>query len=458
MSDGLGSEGNPLKVLIVGSGPSGFYAADALLKADVTVEIDILDRLATPFGLVRAGVAPDHAKIKAATKAYDKIADNPNVSFLGNVTFGRDVALAEIQGTHHAVIFTCGAESDRRLGIPGEDLPGSHTATEFVYWYNGHPDYRDHEFDLSQEVAVIIGQGNVAADVCRILAKTVDELKNTDIAEHALEALSQSKIRDIHMIGRRGPAQAKFTHAELKEFGELADCDPVIDPAILDLNAASKAELEDKTNRSAIKNIETLTAFSQRPAGSKSRNLHFRFLEGPTELKGGSRLEAVTLMKNQLEGEAFNQWAEETGETIDLPCGLLFRSIGYRGIPIADVPFDDKKGVFPNQEGRITNDGSVLPGVYCAGWIKRGPSGIIGTNRPDSVETVGSLLADLSTLEASEKTGGAGLRSLLEGKGVRVVSYEDWQKIDAAEVANGEAKGKPREKFTRIEDMLAVLS
>jgi len=307
-------------------------------------------------------------------------------------------------------------------------------------------------------VAVIIGQGNVAADVCRILAKTVDELKNTDIAEHALEALSQSKIRDIHMIGRRGPAQAKFTHAELKEFGELADCDPVIDPAILDLNAASKAELEDKTNRSAIKNIETLTAFSQRPAGSKSRNLHFRFLEGPTELKGGSRLEAVTLMKNRLEGEAFNQWAEETGETIDLPCGLLFRSIGYRGIPIADVPFDDKKGVFPNQEGRITNDGSVLPGVYCAGWIKRGPSGIIGTNRPDSVETVGSLLADLSTLEASEKTGGAGLRSLLEGKGVRVVSYEDWQKIDAAEVANGEAKGKPREKFTRIEDMLAVLS
>jgi len=458
MSNGLGAEGNPLKVLIVGSGPSGFYAADALLKADVTVEIDILDRLPTPFGLVRAGVAPDHAKIKSATKAYDKIAENQNVSFLGNVTFGRDVSLAEIQATHHAVIFTCGAESDRRLGIPGEDLSGSHTATEFVYWYNGHPDYRDHVFDLSQEVAVIIGQGNVAADVCRILAKTVDELKNTDIAEHALDALSQSKIRDIHMIGRRGPAQAKFTHAELKEFGELADCDPVIDPTILDLNAASQAELEDKTNRSAIKNIETLTAFSQRPAGSKSRRLHFRFLEGPTELKGGQRLEAVTLMKNRLEGEAFNQWAEETGETVDLPCGLLFRSIGYRGVPVPDVPFDDKKGVFPNKEGRITNDGSVLPGIYCAGWIKRGPSGIIGTNRPDSVETVGSLLADLSALDASQKPGGAGLRTLLEGKGVRVVSYEDWQKINAAEMVNGEAKGKPREKFTRIDDMLAALS
>ena len=453
----LGSEGNPLRVAIVGSGPSGFYALEALLKSGKNVLADMIERLPAPFGLVRSGVAPDHPKLKQAILVYQKIAESPAFTLFGNVTVGRDVTVEELRGLYHAVIFTCGAESDRKLGIPGEDLKGSHTATEFVGWYNGHPDYRDRAFDLSGETAVIIGQGNVAADVARILSKTVDELKHTDISEHALDALAKSRIKEIHVIGRRGPAQAKFTAKELREFGELTDCAPVVKPEDLKLNPESEAELADKANAGSAKNVEIFQSFAATDPGGKSRRCIFHFLEGPVRLEGAGKLERVVLAKNRLEGEPFNQQAKATGETYALACGILFRSIGYRGVPMPGVPFDERRGVFANAEGRITNGGAPVPGLYVAGWIKRGPSGIIGTNRACSVATVTSLMADLPNMTDGSRKGGEGLREILKSRNVRVVSYQDWKTIDAAEIRRGEPKGKPREKFTRVDEMLAAI-
>jgi ferredoxin--NADP+ reductase len=453
----LGTEQNPLRAAIVGSGPSGFYATEALLRAESTVLVDMYERLPSPFGLVRSGVAPDHPKLKQAISVYEQIAESPEFRFLGNVTVGRDVSVADLKECYHVIVFTCGAETDRQLGIPGERLTGSHTATEFVGWYNGHPDFRDLSFDLSHETAVIIGQGNVAVDVCRILAKTVDELKHSDIAQHALEVLANSRIRDIHVIGRRGPAQAKFTHQELRELGELANCEPVVDAGDLELNPASLDELANRRNRANIKSYEVLQQFAARPPPTLHRRCHLHFLKSPVELKGEGHLERVVLVKNRLEGEASHQVARPTGELEELACGVLFRSIGYRGVPIPGAPFDDHRGVFPNQDGRIVDDGTVVPGMYVAGWIKRGPSGIIGTNRADSVATVQSLLDDLPKLDANGKPGAERLEPMLADRGVRVVSYADWQKIDTAEVQSGEARGKPREKFTRVAEMLAVL-
>ncbi len=453
----LGTEQNPLCAAIVGSGPSGFYATEALLRAEPMVLVDMYERLPSPFGLVRSGVAPDHPKLKQAISVYEQIAESPEFRFMGNVTVGRDVSVAELKECYHVIVFTCGAETDRQLGVPGEHLAGSHTATEFVGWYNGHPDYRDLTFDLSHETAVVIGQGNVAIDVCRLLAKTVDELKHSDIAQHALEVLANSRVRDIYMIGRRGAAQAKFTHQELRELGELADCEPVVDPDDLELNPASREELADRRNRANIKSYEVLQQFASRPPPTRGRRCHLHFLKSPVEFKGGGSLERVVLVKNRLEGEPSHQVACPTDEMEELACGVLFRSIGYRGVAMPGVPFDDRRGVFPNQDGRIVDGSGVVPGMYVAGWIKRGPTGIIGTNRADSVATVQSLLDDLPKLDANKKPGAERLEPLLAGRGVRVVSYADWQKIDAAEVRSGEARGKPREKFTRVAEMLAVL-
>jgi ferredoxin--NADP+ reductase len=454
----LGSPENPLRVAIIGSGPSGFYATEALIKSGLDVKIDMLERLPAPFGLVRNGVAPDHQKLKQAIQLYDKIAEAAQFNFLGNVTFGRDVTVEDLLKTHHTIIFTCGAESDRKLGIPGEDLSGSYTATEFVGWYNGHPDYRDREFDLSHEVAVIIGQGNVAADVSRILAKIVDELKHTDIAQHALDALAESKIREIHVIGRRGPAQAKFTPKELREFGELADCDPIVKPEDLILNSASQAELEDKSNAGNLKIYQLFKEFSERPPSNKKRRCHFRFLLGPVELTGDGKLQKITFEKNALSGEPMNQSARGTGEKFDMDAGILFRSIGYKGVPLPGLPFDDKRGILPNIDGRITDNGSVIPGLYTAGWIKRGPTGIIGTNRADSVATIEALLADVPQLDSQSKTGEAGLIPLLKERNIRYVTYQEWRKIDAREIELGKPKGKPREKFTYVSEMLEIIN
>lgn len=454
----LGTAPSPVRVAIVGSGPSGFYAAEALLESEHTVLVDMYERLPSPFGLVRSGVAPDHPGLKKPIRVYQRIAESRQFRFLGNVTVGRDITVEELRRCYHVVIFACGAQTDWKLGIPGEHLAGSHAATEFVGWYNAHPDYRDRVFDLSHQTAVVIGQGNVAVDVCRILCKTADELRHTDIAGHALEVLAQSKIRDVYLIGRRGPAQAKFTHHELSALGKLADCSPILAPRDLELNPASREELADQRNRATGKSYEVLRGLAAQPAPTRHRRLHVQFLKSPKELKGESKLERVVLARNRLEGEPSRQVARETGEVEELACGLLFRSIGYRGSRIPGVPFDDDRGVIPSQDGRIVEGHNVIPGLYVAGWIKRGPTGTIATNHADSVATVTSLLADLPNLPADSKTGADGLTDLLHSRGVRVVSYADWQKIDAAEVRRGETAGKPREKFARVEEMLEVLA
>jgi len=451
----LGTEERPLRVAVIGSGPSGFYAAGALLNAEPKVRVDVYESLPAPFGLVRYGVAPDHPKIKNVIKVYERTAQQEGFSFFGNVRVGEDVTVDELRAHYDALIFANGAQTDRRLGIPGEDLAGSYTATEFVAWYNGHPGYVGRSFDLSSEVAVVIGLGNVAVDVARILCKTVDELKDTDITAAALDVLATSGIREVHMVGRRGPAQSAFSLPEIKEFAELADCDPVVDPADMKLNAASQAELEQSS--SARKIMAMLEKFAGQPGSGKSKRFVLHFCESPVELLGTDRVERVRLEKNGLSGEPGKQKARGTGETYEMDCGPFFRSVGYRGVPIEGVPFHEAWGIFPNDEGRITSDGDPVPGLYAVGWIKRGPSGIIGTNKPDSIATVKNLLADLPNLTPCATPSSEAMARLLSERGVKVVSYDDWLKIDAAEIERGKAAGKPREKFLTSDDMLKVL-
>jgi ferredoxin--NADP+ reductase len=453
----IGTPERPLRVAIVGSGPSGFYAAAPLQKCGHSVTIDMYDRLPAPYGLVRGGVAPDHPKIRSVSKVYEKIAETPGFTFMGNVHIGTDVTIETLKKHYDAIILTYGAETDRRLGIPGEDLPGSHTATSFVGWYNGHPDYRELHFDLSQENVAVIGLGNVAMDVARILAKTPDELKETDIAQHALDALAESKVKNIFVIGRRGPVQSAFTNAEIKEMGHLAACDPVLGPGELDLGHLDLLEAEQ--DNSAARNLEILQEFAERvPSEDKPRRMHFKFLRSPVELRGDGHLQTMVLEKNRLEGdEPFKQKARGTGEFEELPIGLVFRSIGYKGLPIPGVPFDDRAGVVPNEEGRVTENGAVVPGLYVGGWIKRGPSGVIGTNKPDSLETVNHLIEDIASLPPCPEPSTEPIRQALAAAGVRVVSFADWKKIDAAEVEAGARVGKPRERFTRVSEMLALL-
>ena len=453
----LGTAGNALRVAIVGSGPSGFYAAEALFKSGVEVLVDMFDRLPTPYGLVRLGVAPDHQRIKTVIRVYEKLAADPRFAFFGNVSVGADIAVDDLRDYYDAIIFTTGAQSDRRLNIPGEDLPGSHTATAFVAWYNGHPNYRDLTFDLSCETAVVIGQGNVAVDVCRVLAKTVDELRETDIAQHALDALAESKIKNIHMIGRRGPAQVKFTQIEVKELGALDDCDPIVDPADMELDPMSRVEYDHPDSAPVRRVLPFLEEFSRRPAPAKSRRLYFHFLKGPAEIKGADRVESVVLEKNALSGQPFNLKARGTGALEELACGLVLRSVGYFGVPIPGVPFDNASGVVPNDDGRVLNGIDMLPGLYVAGWIKRGPSGVIGTNKPDSVETVQSLLGDRERITPCPIRETRSLVKRLQAAGLRVVTFSEWERIDAAEIARGKPAGKPREKFTRIPEMLELL-
>lgn len=453
----------PLRVAIVGAGPSGFYAAEALQKLAPGTAIDLFDRLPTPYGLVRGGVAPDHPKIKSVTRMYDRIAAHPEFRFLGNVEVGRVIEHAELMTFYDAVIYATGAQTDRHLGIPGESLVGSHAATEFVGWYNGHPDFQDRRFDLGVEHAVVIGMGNVAMDVARILASGVPELGPTDLAVHALDALNASRIRTIHVLGRRGPVQAAFTNPELKELGELADADIVVDPREVELDEHSAHDLAGHEDRGIAKNLATLRDFSSRPPGGRRRRIILRFLVSPVELVGGTRVEAVRLAHNRLvRTPGGGLRADLTGTHEDLPAGLVLRSVGYRGVPIAGLPFDQRAGIMPNDRGRVlAAPGAIetLPGVYVVGWLKRGPSGVIGTNKPDSTETVEQLLADArdGVLPPRPLPSRDEVDRLLASRGVRVVSFADWQRIDAAEQERGKARGAPREKFTRIDEMLAVL-
>jgi ferredoxin--NADP+ reductase len=458
----IGTVGQPLRVAIVGSGPSGFYAAEHLLKqANLAVEIDMYDRLPTPYGLVRGGVAPDHQKIKGVIKVYERIAASANFRFFGNVEIGRDLMHSDLMAHYHAVIYAVGAQSDRRMGIPGEDLAGSHAATEFVGWYNAHPDYRDLQFDLSQERVAVIGNGNVAMDVVRILAKTPEELIGTDIADYALEALRHSRVKHIYMLGRRGPAQAAYTNPELKELGELADADVIVSPEEAMLDPLSAEWLDKSGDTSVQKNVRLLQEYAARGRRGKSRQIHMHFLVSPVELIGTERVEAIKLVRNVLQPASDGSLRPKaTDETFIIPVGLVFRSIGYKGVALPELPFDERNGVLPNVEGRVVADGQVLRGVYCAGWIKRGPTGVIGTNKPDSVETVNQLLNDLPHLPElpAENAQREAIPNLLASRGVAYVTFSDWQLIDQLEIANGQAVGRPRLKFSRVPEMLEALA
>jgi ferredoxin--NADP+ reductase len=444
---------DPLRVAVVGAGPAGFYAAAALLASeDPRVEVDVIDRLPTPWGLVRLGVAPDHPNIKAVSRAFERIALHPGFRFLGNVEVGRDLTHAELSGLYGAVVYAFGAQTDRRLGIPGEDLPGSWPATAFVAWYNGHPDFQDLEFDLSHERAVVIGNGNVALDVARMLALTPEELAPTDTTDEAIAAINAAGVREILVVGRRGPVQAAWTPVEVGELGELAGADILVDPAELELDPASEAELEAAAP-TVKRNVEHLRSYAARAPEGKPRAIRLRFLRSPVAILGEGKVEAVELARNELvDGRAVTTDDREVVE-----CGIVFRSVGYRGIPLPGVPFDEGSCTVPNDGGRVRDaDGAPVPGAYCAGWIKRGPTGIIGTNKKDATETVGLLLEDARAGRLGTGEGAAAVDALLEERGVAVVTQTGWEAIDAAERAAGEPLGRPRVKLAAWDALLGA--
>jgi ferredoxin--NADP+ reductase len=455
----LGTPDNPLRVAIVGSGPAGFYAAESLFAAEAAVNVDMFDRLPTPFGLVRAGVAPDHPKIKNVIRRYEKTAANEGFRFFGNVEIGRELSVADLEARYNAVLYAYGTATDRKLGIPGEDLPGSHPATTFVAWYNAHPDFAGHTFDLTTKRAVVIGNGNVAADVARMLVLPREELAVTDTADHAIEALADSGIEEVVVLGRRGPAQAAFTNPEVRELGELTEADIVIDPAEVDLDAASREYVEsddcDPTHR---RNVEIFTDFSQRPLEGKRKRVVLRFCCSPVEVRGDGKVESLVIARNELyRDDSGAIRARDTGEREEIECGLVLRSIGYKGVGLEGIPFDTDRGVIPNVGGRVTDleNGEQAPGHYAVGWIKRGPSGVIGTNKKDAQDTVDSLLEDLEAGKVPEREpADPPTEELLAERAGDHVTYLGWQAIDAAEVAAGEPHGRPRVKFCSIEEMV----
>jgi ferredoxin--NADP+ reductase len=460
---------HPIRIAVIGSGPAGFYAAGHLLKeSEGRFEVDMLERLPTPWGLVRSGVAPDHPKIKSVTRIYEKTAAHPRFRYFGNVTFGEHVGREDLLAHYHAIVYATGSPSDRPLGIPGEDLPGSHAATEFVGWYNGHPDNCDLEIDLlSAERALVIGNGNVALDVARMLVLAPSELAPTDTADPALEVLADSKVREVVVVGRRGPAQAAFTNPELLELGELSDADVIVDPAELD-RALAVADPEAETDITRRRNVEILRGYASRAPKGHAKRIVLRFLLSPTELipNENGRLGAVELVRNGLVSGSGGGLRAEAGEEHEtIPAGLVFRAIGYRGIPLPGVPFDERTGVIPNEGGRILDPqtGEQVAGEYVVGWIKRGPSGVIGTNKKDAQETVDAMLADLlkagdapGAAHMPQAPGAAAVESLLRERQPDLVTYDGWTEIDRYERALGEPAGRPRVKLTRIEEMLRV--
>lgn len=459
----IGTTERPLRVAIIGSGPSAFYAADHLQKqTNLVVHIDMFDRLPTPFGLVRGGVAPDHAKIKSVTKVYDKIAQHPSFRFYGHVEYGTALTHDDLIAHYHQVLYAVGAQTDKSMGIPGESLPGSHAATEFVAWYNGHPDYRHFKFDLTQERAIVVGVGNVAMDVARILASSHEELRATDIADYALEALKHSRVKDITVIARRGPAQAAFTNPEIKELGELEESDITAVPSEVELDELSREALIAHPDSTVENNVKYLQQYAKTPLKGKKKKITMRFLLSPVEIVGSGRVEEVRVVRNVLQkGSDGSLKAKATEHQETMKAGLIFRSIGYKGVPLPGVPFDEKNGTIPHQNGRIVDprQNSVVVGEYVAGWIKRGPSGVIGTNKPDAVESVNMMLEDLSagrTLTPSSPSRES-LESMLQSRGCRFVTYQDWQTLDRMELERGAAVGRPRVKFTTVEEMLKAL-
>lgn len=445
----------PLRVAVVGSGPSGMYAADALVGQDqFPVEVDVIDRLPVPFGLVRYGVAPDHLSIRSVRDTLDKVFDKPGVRFVGNLAIGGQVTAAELHAYFDAVIWTYGASRDRRLGIEGEDLPGSIAATDFVAWYCGHPDADRELFETLLPRAtgvVVVGVGNVAVDVTRVLAKSAPELEHTDMPQHVLDTLSKSQVTDIHVLGRRGPAQATFTTKELRELGELEDADIIVKAGDFELDEASAAAAA--ADKAVARNIEVMRGWVGREPAGHSRRIHLHFFARPHGIRGSEHAEAVVVERTRLTPEG---GAEGTGEFFDLDANVVVRSVGYRGTALDEVPFDSARNVIPHEDGRVKRDGVVVPGEYVAGWIKRGPTGIIGTNKKDATATVASLLADAAagSLPEPASATAAAFDALLADKGIVAVTTRGWRSIDSAERALGATRGRDRTTIHQQEDLL----
>ncbi len=430
-----------VSVVIVGTGPAGFYAADALLKQGGDYQIDLIDRLPTPYGLIRFGVAPDHQTTKKVSNSFARTAARDEVCYLGNVEIGRDVSLDELRGLYDVVILAVGAGADRALGIPGEDKRGVIGSAAFVGWYNAHPDLRGLDPPLGTEAAVVIGHGNVAIDVARVLVKTPEEMADSDLPDYAHAAIQGSAIRDVYLVGRRGPIQAKFTNKELREMGHLEEAVALADPAQL---PADVGDLEDERERRVKpKILATLKEFADHDPDEKPKRVRFQFFAQPVEVLGGDAVEGVRFERTKLEDGR----AAGTGEFYEIKCGLVIPAVGYRSDPVPGAPFDDKRGIVVNQDGRVGD------GLYAVGWIKRGPTGVIATNRPDGVIVAEHIAADVSK---GSNPGREALTALLKERGVRSVSFDDWKTIEGAEI-EAATPPAPRRKLATVDEMLAVL-
>lgn len=429
------------------------FTAGALLAAkDLEVRVDLFDRLPAPFGLVRYGVAPDHQKIKNVIKVFDRTARDDRVRFFGNVRFGSDLTREDLLGHYHQIVYAVGAQGDRSLGVEGEDLEGSISSTEFVNWYNCHPDYSDVCYPLDHERVAVIGIGNVAMDVTRVLSKRADDLASTDISDVALEELRKERVREVWIIARRGPVQAKCTPGELKEIGDLEGVQVIVDPAQLELDSASEAEL--KEDRSAQKNMELFREFAAQPEDDTKRHVRILFLASPVRILGADgKVIGLEVERNRLVAREDGRIVPQgTGEIEVLPVSMVIRAVGYRSNPLSDLPFDDRSAVIPNEAGRVRGEGYERD--YVVGWIKRGPTGLIGTNKGDANETVASMLEDAANLGELETPDVA---DLLRERGVRYVDYEEWVRLDEHEIELGKPHGRPRVKLSRVEEMLAKL-
>jgi ferredoxin--NADP+ reductase len=446
-----------LRVAIIGSGPAGSYAAGHLLRHSAQeLHVDLFERLPTPWGLVRTGVAPDHPKIKTVTRVYEKTAVHARLRYFGNVELGRDITVEDLRAHYNAIVYAVGSPVDRELGIPGERLERSYAATEFVGWYNGHPDFRELEFDLSGERAIVIGAGNVALDVARMLMLTERELACTDVADHALEALAGSGIREVLVVGRRGPQQAAFTNPELLELAELSEAEVAVSREDLALCDG----LEDAgADTIARRNDEILRGYAELPGGEKRRRIELRFLLSPVEIHGERAVEAVTFARNELVTAADGGLrARATEARLTIPAQVVFRAIGYRGTPLPGVPFDEARAVIANAGGRVTDPDGVRRGEYVVGWAKRGPSGVIGTNKKDAADTIDRLLEDLGggRLLSPAPVTDAALAAYIHERAPRAIDYAGWARIDRHELALGEASGRPRVKLTTIAELLEI--
>ena len=438
----------PIRVAIIGSGPAGFYTASALQRVYETCEIDIIERLPTPYGLIRGGVAPDHQTTKRVAKKFEKTALLDEVNYYGNVEINADVSLSELRGLYDAVVLAIGAPNDRKLTIPGADKHGVYGSAAFVGWYNGHPDFRDLEPDLGFETAVVIGNGNVAVDCARVLLRSHEGMATTDLPDHVRDAIDRAPIADVHLLGRRGPAEASFTNVELRELGVMIETEPRVRAEQIPADVETAlASYESRERRVRERNLSTLQNYAQRPAGEKPKRLHIEFYASPIEVLGDGRVEALRCERTQVSDGR----AQGTGEFFEISCGLVIAAIGYRADRMDGAPYDETRGIIPNQEGKVE------PGLYVVGWIKRGPSGVISSNRPDGEIVAKQIHEDFAPDGDPPKTGRQGLEQLLNQRDKSWINFDDWQRLEALEEAAAD-EAAPRRKFVTVEDMLDALN